>query len=465
MKLPLAVATALLVSARADAQPPVTAPAGGSRFAWTTIYYEAGRNDDEYYLAARVLMQSVKDSQTVADRVILIAEGTQSRYADGFKQDGCQLKWIGNIESPWGHATQQRFAFSLNKLKIWSMTEYDRVIFLDADVVVLQHADFLFRCGRFCAVFFNPIHFHTAILIVKPDQLVYNDMLKKLHTGDLGSYDGADQGFINAYFKGLNAANEWTKDKPASDEPMNRLPVQYNMHHIYYYEKMSWGGPWGSVDDHVTMTYPITAAGKPWFWWGYPIMDMHWVWLAYRNRVETLGEHPMPIVLLVLAPALHFALAEGLKRYQTTRQVSVDTMAPETSDRAGIWFVWGRSSCKATLIGIMLACGSLMVARLATPGIVHPYVAWPTFLTYYTLSFYHSACFLWKRILGTKLRVEPVHWALLAAPWILYFAAGSYPYYPHGLIKLVCFVIAMLASAACNVALYKAVFDSNLKLR
>eukprot|EP01064_Diplonema_japonicum_P008128 TRINITY_DN15650_c1_g1_i1.p1 TRINITY_DN15650_c1_g1~~TRINITY_DN15650_c1_g1_i1.p1 ORF type:complete len:464 (+),score=98.96 TRINITY_DN15650_c1_g1_i1:77-1468(+) len=428
--------------------------------AWVTIYYEAGKNDDEYFLAARVLMQSIKDSGSEADRVVLIAKGTQARYAKGFQDDGVKLIWVDNIESPWTQ-TLQRFAFSLNKLRIWDLTQYNKVIFLDADVVVLQHADFLFNCGDFCAVFFNPISFHTAILVVKPDHAVFTDMIQKLNT--LKSFDGADQGFINSYFENFNAAPEWTRDKPPSTDRMNRLPVPYNMHHIYYYEKMSWGGPWGKAEDIVTMTYPIATFGKPWWWWCYPLMDMHWLWLKFRNRVDSYTDYPWQILLLVAAPVVHFLLVEIAKKQHTSKAPPPLPTDADPDNRPGVWFTWGKSSCTAVIVGVVLSGCSLIVGRVVTPGITPPGLAWPLFLTYYALCLYHSAAFLFKRVYSVRLRLEWSHCALWAAPWVIFFASASYPSYPHGLVKLVWIVISLLTSAGCNVALFKMVHDSNLR--
>eukprot|EP01061_Rhynchopus_euleeides_P021098 TRINITY_DN3430_c0_g2_i2.p1 TRINITY_DN3430_c0_g2~~TRINITY_DN3430_c0_g2_i2.p1 ORF type:complete len:499 (+),score=185.44 TRINITY_DN3430_c0_g2_i2:128-1498(+) len=433
-------------------------PPKGAKFAWATIFYEAGRNDAEYFLGARVLMQSAKDSNTEADRVVLIADGTNQKYARVFESDGLKLEWVKNINSPWLR-TQPRFAFALNKLKIWSMTQYERVIFLDADVILMQHADFLFNCGHFCAVFFNPINFHTAILVVKPDRAVYDDMVNKIET--LGSFDGADQGFINAYFKGLNAANEWTKQSPPSNDRMNRLPVSYNMHHIYYYEKMSWGGPWGSAENIVTMTYPIAQFGKPWCWWGYPMMDMHFHWLRYRNKLDGPSDYPLHVGLLVLAPIIHFILTQVLKRCQVCKSGVMSVSDAESQRREGVWFMWGRGSCVAVTTGFGLSAVSMMVGVSMAPGILPPVLGWAVFITYYTLTLYHLACFVWLRAYGTKLRLENIHFALFTVPWLAFFISASYPYYPHGVVKLLWLFLVFFLSTGCNAALYKMVYDSN----
>ena len=51
------------------------------------------------------------------------------------------------------------------------------------------------RCGRFCVVFMNPCHFHTGLVVVKPDLVEYRMLLDSLKNG--ASYDGADQGFLS----------------------------------------------------------------------------------------------------------------------------------------------------------------------------------------------------------------------------------------------------------------------------
>ena len=433
-----------------------------ARFAWATIYYECGKNDEEYWLAARVLMQSIKDTNTVADRVVLTAKGTRTRYIKGFEDDGVVVKPVDNIDSPWTE-TLQRFAFSLNKLKIWSLTQYERVIFLDADVIVLQQADFLFRCGKFCAVFFNPINFHTAILIVQPNQTVYDDLIQKLNS--LKSFDGADQGFINSYFKGFNAAKEWTKELPASNDEMNRLPVPYNMHHIYYYEKMSWGGPWGKGEDIVTMTYPIATFGKPWWWWCYPLMDMHWLWLKYRNEIDTVYNYPIQMALVILSPAVHFLFGHLIQKVPCPAARISGLDGASAIDDHTVWFVWGANSCRSVVIGCGLSFVSLALARFITPGITPPLLAWTLFLSYYSLFMFHGAAIIVRRMYGIRLRLVSKHALLFAVPWILFFSAAYYPYYPHGLVKLSAIIVVLLTSAFCNVALFKLVNDYNLSQR
>lgn len=50
---------------------------------------------------------------------------------------------------------KNRFEFTLNKLHCWLMTDYERVIYLDADNIIVNNMDHTFKCGNFCAVYMN----------------------------------------------------------------------------------------------------------------------------------------------------------------------------------------------------------------------------------------------------------------------------------------------------------------------
>lgn len=113
------------------------------------------------------------------------------------------------------------------------MLDYERVIYMDADNLFFHNIDELFKCGHFCAVYMNPCNFHTGLFVVTPSNTTYNSLLKALAT--LPSYDGADQGFLVAYFDGLQKAPLFDPEHPFAEKdmpPMQRLPINYNNNHM-----------------------------------------------------------------------------------------------------------------------------------------------------------------------------------------------------------------------------------------
>jgi hypothetical protein len=105
----------------------------------------------------------------------------------------------------------------------------------------------------------------VAVLVVKPDEKVFQDMLLSLKDPNSESYDGADQGFLVGYFKEMQNAPYFDPKNPSPNDKMNRLAIGYSMNHIYYYEKSTWDNGWrqGQFKDleipAYILTYPIAV--------------------------------------------------------------------------------------------------------------------------------------------------------------------------------------------------------------
>lgn len=182
------------------------------------------------------------------------------------------------------------------------MLDYERVIYMDADNLFFHNIDELFKCGHFCAVYMNPCNFHTGLFVVTPSNKTYNSLLKALAT--LPSYDGADQGFLVAYFDGLQKAPLFDPEHPFAEKdmpPMQRLPINYNNNHMYallYLVTPSFHYVEGAMDQFrvfgmresdepfYSLTYAIAPILKPWYWWGYPVLDMNWYWDQQRSSLH-----------------------------------------------------------------------------------------------------------------------------------------------------------------------------------
>ncbi len=72
------------------------------------------------------------------------------------------------------------------------MTQYERIVLMDADVLVMDNMDELFICGNFCAVSINPCIFHIGVIVLEPNTEIFADMILKLRE-HLDSHDGDDQ--------------------------------------------------------------------------------------------------------------------------------------------------------------------------------------------------------------------------------------------------------------------------------
>lgn len=288
--------------------------AAASRNAYVTIHYEGTDRDPEYVLGIRVLMQSLRATGTTDDIVVLASDTVSEASRETFRRDGAVVKQVPNIENPFAtgrrRSFKEHFKFTLNKLYLWNMTEYERVIYLDADNVAMRSMDYLFRCGSFCVVFMNPCHFHTGLMVVKPDTSEFNRLLRLL--GTAFSYDGADQGFLSyVYGDTMLRAPLFSPDQPAYDRPQ-RLAPQENSNHIWFYEANNLDilrfGRFADLDFPATsIAYPIMPIAKvrtapstapprpftpspltpqPWYWLPYLFFPLHWRWHEHRDSLH-----------------------------------------------------------------------------------------------------------------------------------------------------------------------------------
>lgn len=90
------------------------------------------------------------------------------------------------------------------KLRIWDL-QFDRIVYLDADTLVVDCIDELFQLnikgepGSFAAApdVFPPDKFNAGVLVVRPASQVFQAMLQ--HISVLPTHDGGDTGFLNSW--------------------------------------------------------------------------------------------------------------------------------------------------------------------------------------------------------------------------------------------------------------------------
>jgi Glycosyl transferase family 8 len=415
--------------------------------AYVLMHYEGTERDDDYAMAARVLIHSIKLTNTDNDIVVLASHNVRPHILEQFQNDGAILAMVDNIKNPFKQDSDRRttykahFEFTLNKLFLWDMLRYDRVVYLDTDNIVLGNMDEIFQCCRFCAEFMNQRNFHTGLMVIKPDHAVFEDMLKSL--SKLSSYDGADQGFFTAYFDKMDSAPMFDVTVGGQQEiDQCRLPYGYNMNHIYYYERMSWylqrgSGRFGDMPiPALTMAYPIMQIGKPWYWWPTIYFDQHFVWQGFRDLFDAKHhiEHTTGFLLrwAVLAGA-HLAVMAGIGKFAAAPPQSGPGQVRDTIGRAITIAVVRIGKYGPNIVGISVGFVISIYFNtifLASPPFVPvtapPLMAWSFYITL------HCASAMW----WTSLFAACIHIAgptyLEMTPLLSFYFAGAVLLSRHG---------------------------------
>ena len=180
---------------------------------------------DAYLPGVEALGRSLRATGTQAATVVMVTADVPPPARAQLSAQGWIVRDIEPVTNPTPAALQlfPRFAGTFTKLRAWDLVEFDKVVLLDADMVVRQSIDDLFERPELAAApdFLRPDHFNSGALVLEPSRDKLARMLQRL--ADAPTYDGGDQGFLNSFF------GDWYSG-PAD----RRLPTWYNLPNFIY---------------------------------------------------------------------------------------------------------------------------------------------------------------------------------------------------------------------------------------
>ena len=141
---------------------------------------------------------------------------------------------------------------TLDKLYVFSLTGYDKVIFLDSDMMVVRNIDHLFDAPHMSAVVADVFNepdlrkLNSGMMVIEPNKKDFEGMVNLWTSGEIKLANAGDQDVIRAWFK------DW------ESHPELRLPQGYN---VFYSDCQ-----WLAKPEQVEPVYVIHFIGprKPW---------------------------------------------------------------------------------------------------------------------------------------------------------------------------------------------------------
>jgi alpha-N-acetylglucosamine transferase len=201
--------------------PRAGASRGGARHAYVTMMV----GGDAYVPGLEALGRSLAETGTAVPRVAMVTGDVDGKARARLTAQGWILREIEPIANPLeeGALLYARFAATFTKLRAFDLAEFDKIVFVDADTVVLRNVDELFERPAIAAApdFFMPDRFNSGVMVIEPS----HELFGRLHASLLASptYDGGDQGVLNAYWP------DWW-----SMPVEHRLETRYNIHHFVF---------------------------------------------------------------------------------------------------------------------------------------------------------------------------------------------------------------------------------------
>ena len=130
------------------------------------------------------------------------------------------------------HRSLDNHCPGLTKLRIFQLQQYDTVLYLDCDCLVLKDVSPLLELNKIYVEsealiaaapdVIPPDKFNSGVMVVRPNRKTFENMVGQ--SGLLATQDGSDTGFLNAYYP------NWFQNMP----PMARLEIGYNAQQVLH---------------------------------------------------------------------------------------------------------------------------------------------------------------------------------------------------------------------------------------
>ncbi|KAJ8464177.1 hypothetical protein OPV22_026729 [Ensete ventricosum] len=217
------------------------------REAYATVLHSS----DMYVCGAIALARSIARTGSTRDLVLLHDASIPHDKLRALVAAGWTLRQIERIRNPRARkGTYNEYNYS--KLRLWQLTDYHEVVFIDADVLVLRNLDLLFHFPQISATGNDGVLFNSGVMVIEPSNCTFNALMALRE--DVVSYNGGDQGFLNEVFV-------W----------WHRLPRRVNFLKNF----------WSNTTQEASMKNHLFAADPP------ELYSIHYLgvkpWMCYRE--------------------------------------------------------------------------------------------------------------------------------------------------------------------------------------
>ncbi|CAN4122695.1 unnamed protein product [Withania somnifera] len=163
------------------------------REAYATVLHSS----ETYVCGAITLAQSLVRTGTKRDLILLLDNSISEPKRDALIKAGWKLRFIKRIRNPRAEKNTYN-EYNYSKFRLWQLTDYDKIIFIDADIIVLLNIDLLFHFPQMTATGNDASIFNSGIMVIEPSNCTFKMFMQR--TKEIISYNGGDQGFLNEVF-------------------------------------------------------------------------------------------------------------------------------------------------------------------------------------------------------------------------------------------------------------------------
>lgn len=240
------------------------------REAYATVLHSS----EAYVCGAIALAQSLQKTGTKRDLVLLLDQSISIPKRNALAMAGWKIRIIKRIRNPRAEKNSYN-EYNYSKFRLWQLTDYDKVIFIDSDIIVLRSLDLLFYFPQISATGNDNSIFNSGIMVLEPSNCTFKILMD--HRVDIISYNGGDQGFLNEVFvwwhrlpRRVNFLKNFWSNTTAETSRKNNLfgsdpPKLYSIHYLGWKPWLCYRDydcNWDIVEQHV---YASDVAHRRWW--------------------------------------------------------------------------------------------------------------------------------------------------------------------------------------------------------
>jgi len=180
----------------------------------------------DYLRGALVLGSSIRSFDSSRDMVCLVTPSVPTEWKGALEVAGWKIVEVPELEEFWWGQSEEcsagstdqgeRWGHMATKLRLWQLTQYQRVLYLDADTILTGPVSDVFGSVSTFAAEAPKYHshFNAGVMLLTPSLRVFDELLilgKQNHASVFGNLiDCTEQGLLNTYYDGT-AGREVTK--------------------------------------------------------------------------------------------------------------------------------------------------------------------------------------------------------------------------------------------------------------
>jgi len=160
---------------------------------------------DSYLFGTLVLNKTLQNTYTKYPFNLLITPNISEETISILKQAEINTILIEPIKNPILDDKKDRRYYNYSKLNMWNLTQFDKIVYLDADMIVMDNIDELFDKPNLSAVNSGGmikkdwVQLNSGLMVIEPSSAIFEDMREQI--GKIEKEKGkGDQAFLHQYF-------------------------------------------------------------------------------------------------------------------------------------------------------------------------------------------------------------------------------------------------------------------------